>query len=713
MTTFWIDNESGDDGNTGTASGQAVQSLSKLVSLLTPGDTGKFITNATPYSDGVTWSSTDSGTSGNVITYTAHDPLNPPQIDQTTRWHVRGAAWLTFSYLDFNHGVVDATTATNNDNPTDPFQFGDGDNFRADNITIDHCIFRNSKMGVLRPDYTLNMTISNCRFYNIRRRIAGSDLNAIVIRHGAAGFLIDHCVFEDMGSDGFQCDQQGTRLIEDITIQNCEFRINTPYSTSTRDEQNFSDSVGENFLDFKRLVGPVIVRDCTFHHLQGIVAGQDCSSAAGADNPAVIIHNNTISAQYTFNRCRFYNCPRAIGSNDDSIIKVQNCLFDGITDRVFDFRCDPGNQITLVYNTIVNSERWLHAAGCNFGEVKNNVFWNCNDFNRSATTNEAGNWDFNLFKSLTSGPPSQWVGANDLPSGTTLGWNSYYAPGTSSGLLDSGTPISGITLDFLNQTRDSSTPTVGYIENQPTLASNVQFDENFSKMFISLFSGSSDSTSEVHVEPPWSAGRDWSLATYLVHPTTRHYGRMDLSASNKEGTIKVELNPNAASFASNTIVDFLTVQNSASTNQIIASFRKTSGSYFVAARIRDDSGGSSYAGASTGFVLNNGSPNLIQLGYKFAASAGANDGFLNLSTAGVLRGSVTGLNNDLGGVKSMRLGNTGASGTSPSGVFFLTSYYADSASVVEEEEPPPDDPGVLTVTVVVVPVVTVTAIITN
>ena len=91
--------------------------------------------------------------------------------------------------------------------------------------------------------------------------------------------------------------------------------------------------------------------------------------------------------------------------------------------------------------------------------------------------------------------------------------------------------------------------------------------------------------------------------------------------------------------------------------------RRLNGQYAVMARVRRDDG----TQADTGFFDITDAPHTIQIDWRRASAAGANDGRLDLWIDGAHRATVSGLDNDGGGVDFVRLGalsvKGGASGT--------------------------------------------------
>jgi hypothetical protein len=107
MTTYYVDNVTGNNGDNGLSLGNAWAGINYAVTQVSAGDTILVVTTGTDYTGGFTLTSSDSGTSVSRIVIDAYTPDDPPVIAQSTRWIWNGCDYWTVRNLHFEGWTVD------------------------------------------------------------------------------------------------------------------------------------------------------------------------------------------------------------------------------------------------------------------------------------------------------------------------------------------------------------------------------------------------------------------------------------------------------------------------------------------------------------------------------------------------------------------------------------------------------------------------------
>ena len=246
------------------------------------------------------------------------------------------------------------------------------------NTVIRNCSFIESNRAAIIIDGAHNVLIEDSVFFDIRSDIAGKDCHAINIPASGSHITIRNNSFIDIGADGVQMGnakpldgQPGSNPIERVVIWGNTF-------TATNED------VGENGVDIKNVVGPVIVIDNLFHGFRPCEpATQDCSGSGGA---AMVLHMGANNIHVERNRFVDNSRGLAIGRPNNPFaptnVRVFNNLFHdnlvrGLTIQAVDATDPQGIQV--LHNTFLNNGGRHLAVGCEgqcpgVCDVHNNLF---------------------------------------------------------------------------------------------------------------------------------------------------------------------------------------------------------------------------------------------------------------------------------------------------------------------------------------------------
>ena len=128
--------------------------------------------------------------------------------------------------------------------------------------------------------------------------------------------------------------------------------------------------------------------------------------------------------------------------------------------------------------------------------------------------------------------------------------------------------------------------------------------------------------------------------------------------------------PNSISMVSGNAHHFFYGFSSTSTSLLMVEFRKSSGNYQLRTQLLND--GATWKNTSW-FTISDG-PHAIELDWRAATAAGANNGGLTLWIDGVQQANLTGVDNDTRRIERVRLGAVSGIDTGTRGTYYFDAF---------------------------------------
>lgn len=413
MTTYYVDGDTGDNGNGGESSGDAWETITYAVTQISGGDVIRVIKTAGAYTDTFT---VTANYSANPVTITGDDDGDPPVITTATPWVFSGAdGWVIQDFIFTGWSQYYG-----------PIRLGDT---QCTAITIQDCWFRYATgHGISVTGSGVNgLTIQRCKFRDIRSRSGIINRNAISVWGNAADVDVKWCIFEDLGSDGVHI-HSGT-TITDFVIEDCGFFVNRPYSTSgtslyngdTTTWQDYNDNCAEEGNDIWQVAvsngESVTVRRCAFYGFYPVEAAQDASQnhygygfIAQYDTDAYYCHDSLFYDNH-------FGAIFSYGSGTWAAGTLDGCfIHNSDDDGLWSHGGNAAHDLTVTDNCIVDSVlspmnfRYTKVADCS-GNICGG------DPNDRGGNTGSANVDYNLW---ISGTPSDafFQGGNDYSDHT-------------------------------------------------------------------------------------------------------------------------------------------------------------------------------------------------------------------------------------------------------------------------------------------------------
>lgn len=300
MTDYYVDGDSGSNGNTGLSPAQAWETITYGVANISAGDTLYIITTVGDYADSFT---VTNDYSANPVTITAYTPADPPIITSSAPWVFSGADGWTIEHMIFDGWSM----------YYGPIRLGDT---LCTDIIVQDCWLRHATghgLSVTGSGVS-GLTVLRCKFRDIRSRSGVINRNGISVWGNVDDVYVADCIFEDMGSDGIHV-HSGTTCT-DFLVEDCVYFVNRPYSTTgsslyngdTTWWQNYSSNASEEGNDIWQVaVGggeSFTVRRCAYFGFYPYVPGQDASSNHYGYG---FIAQYDTDAYYNYD-CMFYDC---------------------------------------------------------------------------------------------------------------------------------------------------------------------------------------------------------------------------------------------------------------------------------------------------------------------------------------------------------------------------------------------------------------------
>jgi hypothetical protein len=164
----------------------------------------------------------------------------------------------------------------------------------------------------------------------------------------------------------------------------------------------------------------------------------------------------------------------------------------------------------------------------------------------------------------------------------------------------------------------------------------------------------------------------------VINDTTVIYVQDDSPNAESRYRMRFYFDPNSISMANNNVHNIFIGYAGTTTAVVQIELRYYSGSYQLRADARDDGGTWRYAS----YVTLTDGPHFIELDWKAATAAGANDGVLTLWIDGVQRTSLTTLDTDTRRIDRARLGAVGSLDVGTSGTYYFDAFESRMASYI-------------------------------
>ncbi len=180
--------------------------------------------------------------------------------------------------------------------------------------------------------------------------------------------------------------------------------------------------------------------------------------------------------------------------------------------------------------------------------------------------------------------------------------------------------------------------------------SNFLFADGFESGNLAAWTTAVTNTGRLRVSSASALTGTWGLQA-VISGTTAMYVRDDTPASESRYRARFYFDPNSITMASGNTHDIF-VGRTGSLDVFRIQFRFTSGNYQVSAQTRNDS----TVYSSTSWYTISDAPHPVEIDWKAATGAGANDGYISLWIDGTLKQTVSTVDNDTRRVDEARLG---------------------------------------------------------
>ena len=294
------------------------------------------------------------------------------------------------------------------------------------------------------------------------------------------------------------------------------------------------------------------------------------------------------------------------------------------------------------------------------------------------TTWGQGSNDVDAFNFLSLGP-TPTPGPTNTPTNTPTVTPTATATNTATATSTPGptstptnTPTPGPTSTPTNTSTpgptSTSTPT---FTATPTSGGDVIFQDGFETGNLSRWTGSATNGGALSVSSGAAlAGSNYGLQASINSTTAMHVTDASPNAE-PHYRARFYFDPNSVSMASGDYMYILQGYTGAGTGVFRVEFKNSSGVYQVRARVFNNSG----AMTSTPYVtpLSDG-PHFLEIEWGAASAPGLADGFMNFWVDGVLKGSVTGVDNDSHRLESVKLGIPYSAAAGTSGTMYFDTF---------------------------------------
>lgn len=265
--------------------------------------------------------------------------------------------------------------------------------------------------------------------------------------------------------------------------------------------------------------------------------------------------------------------------------------------------------------------------------------------------------------SATVGQPYSYdVNASD-PDSATLTYSLTASPtgmtiNATTGLIQwtpqaSQTGANSVTVRVTDQGGLFATQSFTITVNAPTAVDTI-FEDSFESGNFSAWSGRQDTENDLSVTASAALAGGFGMAA-LIDNNTNMWVRDDTPNAEVRYRARFYFDPNSIPMVNGNTHRIMTARSgdvNAGADVVRIEFRRNSGLYQVRASIANDAGG--FTNTNWHTIPDASTP--IEIDWRAATAPGANNGSLGLWTAGVLRQTVSGIDNDTLRVRSVRLG---------------------------------------------------------
>ncbi|HEY6130630.1 MAG TPA: right-handed parallel beta-helix repeat-containing protein, partial [Halioglobus sp.] len=432
----------GKNTNSGTQPTAAFADLAYAMPKLRAGDTlhvraGKY--TATPAGGKLS-----NGTQTSPITVKPY-LSEKPVISFTSKLTLsNNRAWWVFDNLTFQNSQLIAIGASSDTG---------GCSFATD-IAIINSRFQHSSYQGINLQCGKRILVAGNIFDNMRARVAGTDVHAIVLSDQTEDVFIGLNTFRDIGADGIQLGRGSNN--RNVNIVDNTFEVIRPYvyrdlnGQPTADTQRFGN-VGENGIDIKAGPGPINVTGNTIRGFRPAASGQDVSGSMGV---GLVIQQMSSGINVSKNRFIDSNfhmrivgdgAPTSLPNRD---VDVTNNIFDEVPAYTGSGQVPTGLDVVNVtgvrvynnvfYNLKSAGKRLLRLQDVREVSLQNNLFHNGTVLQPPATYVMDVYADHNAWSKIGGAIPSDWKGLRDLTlTDPAIDWTNW-KPKAGSPMIDKG-----------------------------------------------------------------------------------------------------------------------------------------------------------------------------------------------------------------------------------------------------------------------------------
>jgi len=349
----------------------------------------------------------------------------------------------------------------------------------ATDIVIQHSRFQHSSNSGINLQCGKRIVIVGNTFDNLRSRIAGKDLHAIVISRKAEDVTVFLNRFRDIGADGIQFGEGSNS--RNVTIAANVFEVIRPYvyrdldGKPTQDTQRFGN-VGENAIDIKAGPGPINVTGNTIRGFRASASGQDSSGSMGVglsianSSSGINLRRNHFIDNIFHVRIVGDRAPTLLPNRD---VDVSSNIFEEVAAYTGSGQIPTGLDLVNVtgvrihnntfYNLKSGGKRLLRLQDIREVSMQNNLFHNGVVLQPPATYVMDLHADHNAWSAIGGEIPSRWKGLRDRKlTNPSIDWSNW-RPKAGSPLINAGMNV-GIPTDYYGSAIRGVAPDMGAVE---------------------------------------------------------------------------------------------------------------------------------------------------------------------------------------------------------------------------------------------------------
>jgi hypothetical protein len=223
---------------------------------------------------------------------------------------------------------------------------------------------------------------------------------------------------------------------------------------------------------------------------------------------------------------------------------------------------------------------------------------------------------------------------------------------------------------------DNSVTSSGVGVNVGSGGSDTIFADGFESGNSSAWSSETDTENDLNVNSS-AAIHGSSGLSVLIDNTTNMYVTNTTPENETRYRARFYLDPNSISMASNDGFTVMQGRDDSSSFQVLLTYTTSSG-YRVRSAIYNDAASSTYGDN----VPISDAPHSIEIDWKAATSAGANNGYITLWVDGIEQSNVTGVDNDTKRIDDVRLGAVQNIDSGTSGTFYIDDFESRESTYI-------------------------------